>query len=341
MSVTISEIGEKRIISEFLMPLFNPKRAKEGVGDDCGMIDIGGNTWLFSTDRVPSDLIAFRLGIIDYKGLGRYLAWLNISDIAACGGQPIGLLLVLGLPGDLPYSSLRTLCKGFGDAAEKYKCQVLGGDISSSVELSISATSIGKVGLGRALTRRGAQSGDRIFTSKAIGLTPAAFAYHLRADKSTVKLTRKEIIHLNGQFTRVLPLVDLGLALADSKMCTSCMDNTDGLGNSLEELAIASKRSFVIQRDRIILPEVVNKVARAVHEDPIKMGFGAGADLSLVGTISGAMSEMDAKKEFGKHLQIIGYVEEGSGVFLEERGSRTPLKFTKWNYFSSDMGLCS
>src|SRR2546423_2326280 len=100
----ISDIGEKRLISEFLHPLYNRADQIEGVGDDCAMLESGdGRFWLFSTDRVPADLISFKLGILDYYGLGKYLARLNISDIAACGGTPRALLLNLGLPEDLDY----------------------------------------------------------------------------------------------------------------------------------------------------------------------------------------------------------------------------------------------
>ena len=99
---TIGEIGEKRLITEFIRPFFNETNAPEGVGDDCAMVATDGATVLLSTDRVPADLISFRLGILDFEGLGRYLAVLNISDIAACGGTPKALLLNFGLPGTSP-----------------------------------------------------------------------------------------------------------------------------------------------------------------------------------------------------------------------------------------------
>src|SRR5207244_932498 len=119
---------------------------------------------------VPADLIAFRLGILDFTGLGRYLARLNLSDIAACGGYPIALLLNLGFPGDLGYASLKELCSGVAEVAHNFECSVLGGDISSSSELSISATSIGRVKQDRVLTRRGARPRDSIFVSRPLGL---------------------------------------------------------------------------------------------------------------------------------------------------------------------------
>src|SRR4051812_15727761 len=98
-AVTIGEIGEKQIIERFLRPLFNPNNDENGVGDDCAAVELpSGTLGLYSTDRVPADLISYRSGVLDNFGLGRYLAVLNLSDIAACGGSPQALLLNFGLP---------------------------------------------------------------------------------------------------------------------------------------------------------------------------------------------------------------------------------------------------
>lgn len=330
----ISDIGEKRLIAEFIQPLFNSIDEIGGVGDDCAMLGgTGGEVWLFSTDRVPADLISFKLGILDYYGLGKYLARLNISDISACGGIPRALLLNLGLPEDLLYDDFKALCKGFGDMAQRCKCKVLGGDITSSNELSISATSIGTTVKGRVLTRRGAKPGDTIFISRPLGLTPAAFGYYLRCDRETLILSDAEISILEGQFTALEPLVNLGVALSASGKCSSCMDNSDGVGQSLLELSITSKVRFVIRAAEIEMPQVVSRIASNLQEDPIELAFSAGSDFSLVGTLQGMWSLEQTEREFGKDLRIIGYVEEGDGVFLDMVDARKPLKFSGWNYF--------
>jgi thiamine-monophosphate kinase len=336
MSVpTISDLGEKRLIAEFVAPLFNPSGEVGGVGDDCAMIEgADGYVWLFSTDRVPADLISFRLGIIDHYGLGRYLAWLNISDIIACGGKPLALLLNLGLPTDFLYDDFRMLCRGFGDAATKYSCRVLGGDISSSREISISATSIGKVLRGHVLTRRGAHPGDTVFISRPLGLTPAAFGYYLRCSRGESGLSEDVTARLDRQFTAIEPLALLGAVLSESGRCTSCMDNTDGVGQSLLELSMASGTAFVIDSTRLALEPLVLQIASCLGEDPVQFAFGAGADFSLVGTLDGEWSQSDAESHFGRNVRVIGHVEDGAGVSLETTTGRTGLQFSGWNYFS-------
>jgi thiamine-monophosphate kinase len=330
--LTIAELGEKKLIEHWITPLFNPRGELAGVGDDCGMIrHPDGSIYLFSTDRVPADLIPFQLGILDFRGLGQYLARLNISDIAACGGRPNGLLLNLGVPPHMKLTDFVALCEGFGEVASRFNCSVLGGDISSADPFSISATSIGIAESGRVLTRRGAKPGDWVFTSRPLGLTPAAFAYFLRSDKS-FRATHAHYTQLSSQFTSLDPLVELGLKLCASDACTTCMDNTDGLGQSLLELAAMSGVAIVVNTGVSDLPRAVVDIANHLDEDPVTMAYGAGIDLSLVGTLDPLLSKNLPLEEWG--ITIIGSVRAGAGLYREEAGEINPLKVSGWNYFS-------
>lgn len=334
--ILVSHVGEKELIRRVVKPLFNPRDDVQGVGDDCAMIT-GQNreVWLFSTDRVPADLIAFRLGIIDYQGIGRYLAALNISDICACGGQPVALLLNVGLPSSLSLADFEDLCRGFEDLAAKYGCSVLGGDTSSSNELSLSAVAVGRCIADEVLTRRGASPGDTIFTSKPLGLTPAAFAYHLGPNLSA-DLPPEEVQLLNRQFSDIEPLPSLGRQLAASGQCTSCMDNTDGLGQSLVELAAASFTAFVVVDRMVQLEPVVLQIARCRGADPVSLALGPGADFSLVGTLRGSWSQEDVSRVYGPSVKIIGHVEAGEGVYRDGEDGRNPLDVVGWNYFAQE-----
>ena len=326
----LSEVGEKALIRDFIKPFFNKTDDPAGVGDDCAMVTFGDEVALLSTDRVPSDLTAFKLGILDYYGLGDYLARLNLSDIAACGGRAVGLLLNLGLPNDIAYDDVLSLCRGFGSRAESHGATVLGGDITSAGDLSISATSIGRAVRDRVLTRRNAKPGDSIFISRPLGMTPAAF--HVFLGKLESKLPGDSLPLLRRQFTDLEPMLSLGQALAASGQCGACMDNTDGIGQSLSELSDASKCAFVVQGSALRIPSVVESVSQIISLPPVAFVFNGGADFSLVGTLQGHWSTERATSQFGHPLEIIGHVEEGQDVWLED-GQRKPLAFRGWNYF--------
>lgn len=326
----LSEVGEKALIRDFIKPFFNSTDDPAGVGDDCAMVTFGDEVALVSTDRVPSDLTAFKLGILDYHGLGDYLARLNLSDIAACGGQAVGLLLNLGLPNDVAYDDVLALCRGFGSRAERHGATVLGGDVTSACELSISATSIGRVARSSVLTRRNAKPGDSIFISRPLGMTPAAFHVFVRRLES--RFSSDSLLLMRRQFTDLEPMLSLGQALAASGQCGACMDNTDGIGQSLSELSEASKCAFVVHGSALRIPIVVENVSQIVDLSPLAFVFNGGADFSLVGTIRGCWSSERATSQFGHPLEIIGRVEAGHGVWFEN-GERRPLTFQGWNYF--------
>jgi thiamine-monophosphate kinase len=329
----LSDVGEKALIRDFIKPFFNASDDPAGVGDDCAIVEFGNEVALFSTDRVPSDLTAFKLGILDYWGLGDYLARLNLSDIAACGGRAVGLLLNLGLPNDIAYENVLAICRGFGSRAEQHGATVFGGDITSACELSISATSVGRTTRGRVLTRRAASPGDSIFVSRPLGMTPAAF--HVYLGRHETDISAEALALLRRQFTDMEPLLSLGQALAASGACGACMDNTDGIGQSLTELGEASKCSFVVTGSALEFPEPVRQVGKIIGLSPVDFAFNGGADFSLVGTLRGDWTSEKATERFEHSIQIVGHVEAGQGVWIEDDGPRKTLVFRGWNYFQT------
>lgn len=333
MKHTISDYGEKKIIELLIKPLFNPSNEIIGIGDDCALIESDSSEYLLlSTDRVPADLISFKLGLIDYLGLGKYLAHLNISDIAACGGKPIGLLLNFGLPNSFFIEDFKDLLQGIKNVVDKFDCKVYGGDITFSSEISISATSIGKVKKDKVLTRRNAKAGDYIFVSRPIGMTPTGFEYFCNLKPNGYNLKKNEEEILIKQFTDTYPLCELGYKLSSSGYCTSCMDNTDGLGQSLLELSQLSKVCMQVDYDKVFINDLVKEISSQTEMDIIQFAFGAGADFSLVGTLNGQIEETLYNDIF-KDISIIGKVKNGDGVVLNRDNKITELKFKGWDYF--------
>jgi thiamine-monophosphate kinase len=330
--LTLAAMGEKEVIRRIIRPLFNPNKDQWSVGDDCALIDVqDGMAILVSTDRVPADLTSFRLGILDHRGLGRYLARLNLSDIAASGGTPRGLLLNLGLPSNYLVRDLLAMLLGALDVAEQHGCGVIGGDLSDSRELSISATAIGQVERSRALSRQTAKRGDLVFTSRPIGLTPAAFHYHRHRSRLEGSVSPSVVHVLNGQFLEVGPMFDLAAILVASGQCSSCMDNTDGIGQSLSEIAENSGVSIVVNAAELQLPKIVQDLATESGQDEVRFALGAGADFSLVGTIS--ESALRGLQAVAEEVAVIGRVEAGTGVHLRVGSQLAPLVVEGWNYY--------
>jgi thiamine monophosphate kinase len=110
------------------------------------------------------------------------------------------------------------------------------------------------------------------------------------------------------------------------------MDNTDGIGQSLTELSEASHCALIVREEELDIPRVVQDVGHLIGRLPREIIFNGGADFSLVGTLRGRWTSQRASEYFGHPLAIIGCVEDGRGVWLEQSG-RQPLAFRGWNYF--------
>jgi thiamine-monophosphate kinase len=332
-TTTVSDFGEKLLIEELLRPLFNPNQEKNSIGDDCAAVEIPANSLaIFSTDRIPADLISFRTGILNFRTLGRYLGVLNLSDIAACGGIPLALLFNCGLPGNLLVQNFRNIGIGFQEIAVQFGANVVGGDITSSMELSLSAMVLGHVEKNRMLRRTGANIGDTVFVSREIGLTPVALDYCLQREQYTW-LNGHERTQLEAQFTSIEPEIYLGRKLSQSRHCTSCIDNTDGVGQSLVELARESKHAVLILQNELQLNPLITRAAERKNWEPIEFALGPGADFGLVGTLAGDWADERAKQVFGSNVRVIGKVIRGAGVFLQSGKGIQPLNVRGWNYF--------
>ncbi len=333
--LTIGDLGEKRLIEEYLRPLFNPVNERNSVGDDCAAVEIPAHSLaIISTDRVPSDLISFRTGVLSYRGLGRYLGALNLSDIAACGGRPLALLFNCGVPAELKVADILEVSIGLKSIAERFGAYVVGGDITSSQELSISATVLGHVERDRMLRRRGAQQGDSVFVSRPVGLTPVALDWCLNP-REYGWIGEEDRVTLESQFKCLDPEIPLGRQLLVSNSCSACMDNTDGVGQSLQELARESSCAIRVSEDALGIGTLVVTAAAKRGKDTIEFALGPGADFGLVGTLAGHWTQERADQTFGPVIRIIGTAEIGCGVFRNNGSETRPLAVQGWNYFAS------
>jgi len=324
----VGELGEKRLLKNLILPLVNPRGEHQLSGDDCGIVDVpDGYLICASTDRVPWDLTAYRLKLMSEFELGYYLATLNISDIAAMGAVPAGLLLNLAMPADYPVDSLQEVIKGALAASVEFSCPILGGDLSDASEPSFCATSIGLAKRGRYLLRRGARVGDSVYMSGPCGLSAAAFCYFLDARNRGMRLADDDYRLLRDAMVRPSPQLNSAQALTSNECRATAMDNTDGLGQTLFELADLNSMHYSVDVELLPVHRLAHEVAAFLGEDPIDLAMGPGADFNLVGTIDNAM----IVEELG--MFRIGAVEEGSGISLLTGGKRRQIEPRGWDYF--------
>ncbi|MDB4951451.1 MAG: Thiamine-monophosphate kinase [Gemmatimonadetes bacterium] len=324
---TIGEIGERGLITEIsrLAGRARPP-VKTGIGDDAALITISpGYDLVASCDNVPEDLFAWARGLISPAELGEYAVRVNISDLASMGATPIALLWMVRAPSSTPVRDFLSLAGGFIRAARRYRAALAGGDTKESRMLSIGATALGELQPSRALTRGSARRGDAVFCSGSLGLPSAAITYFARWDRHTGPLGAREVATLRRSLWSPEPRVALGVQLAADGACTSCIDNTDGVGRSLLELAKSSACELEIDEERLPLHPLVRKVAQLVGRSPVELTFAMGLDLNLIGTLAPHRPVPDS-------VTVIGRVTRGRGVIVRNgRGSR--IEYDNGNTF--------
>ena len=132
-----------------------------GRGDDCAELACP-QTLCMTSDLFLED-VHFRTSYFSYAEIGYKALAVNLSDIAACGGVPLGFNMNLILPASTSAQNVEALLQGMGELALQYDLPLTGGDLSQGDKLGICITIWGKLA-GRSFLRRGGcKAGDTIF----------------------------------------------------------------------------------------------------------------------------------------------------------------------------------
>lgn len=198
---------------------------------DAELVGLGhGLTLAANTDALGSE---YTLGLIrEPEALGHLLVMAALSDLAAVGAEPLGMLLALGLPGSglsesgLPTRFASGLRQGIDSALHEAKVGMLGGDLHDSEHFSATATALGLIQEGQALTRLGLQAGDALWATGPLGSGNAL---------ATVRLMSLP----EGLFPeeRHRPVARLAIGQAARAFAHAAIDSSDGALAALDTLA--------------------------------------------------------------------------------------------------------
>jgi thiamine-monophosphate kinase len=287
--------------------------------DDCAMIDAGERYLVATTDMLhrKTDFP----DIMNPWQMGWMAVAVNLSDIAAMGAKPAGVLIAAGLPPEADLYFIDELFSGFGDCAAYYGTRIIGGDTDSHDELTITGTALGFVEKDLVMRRRGAIPGDLLCTTGALGGAGGglwAWQQGVESDLIT-KLLEPE------------PRLAEGRALAKARAVTAMMDNSDGLALSLSDLAQCSHVGFVVREEA--LPVAVGLVEMLGEEKARELVMSAGGDFELVFTVR--PDGLEAARR-ACALTVIGEVVE-EGIWMEQGGQRRRMEARGYEHRIGEM----
>jgi thiamine-monophosphate kinase len=156
----LSELGELGLLAEL-----ERRGLARGNDHDAAQLDGG----VIATQDALIEGVHFRLDWISWRDLGWRAAAVNLSDLAASGADPEGLLVTLGAPAETEVRNVLELYEGIAET----KVPVLGGDTTQADRLLLSVTAIGRSA--RVPGRAAARPGDQLVVTGPLGAAGAAF----------------------------------------------------------------------------------------------------------------------------------------------------------------------
>ena len=288
-------MGERNAIQHIFSILNSAARSVE-LGDDCAAIPYGEYYVLVTTDMVSEKThVSDEMRPWD---LGWFIVAINLSDIAAKGGRPLGVLLSFGLPKTTSEPFLNELTQGAHECAQQFDTEIIGGDLKETTEITLCGTAVGLVEKKCFMSRRGAKPGDVVAVTGELG---AAGAGYFKM-KNNMKLLSDA-----NPLVHPMPRVLEGKLLSEQQTISSAMDLSDGLSSSLYQLGKINTVGFEINKEAIPLSDELRSFQskqRGLNSMEIALHFGG--DYELLVTIPAEKFKKTRQSLYKQEVQLTG-----------------------------------
>ncbi len=302
-----------------------PRKLRVGIGDDAAVWKTPrSHSNLVTTDMLV-DGVHFRLESTSAQALGHKALAVNLSDIAAMGGQPKVAVVALGVTPVIDEAWVRLFYNGMADLARAYSCTVAGGDIVKAPALTICVTVAGDIRQSNVRLRSGAKPGDFICVSGPLGLAAAG----LQSSEPT----------LRRAYETPAPRVREGQMLASSRLTHAMMDISDGLSLDVARMARASRVDAVLDVSALHVHPALEAFAHSHELSATDLMLHGGDDYELLVAVDPRGYQHLANRfrsRFKRELTRCGKFEAGTGkVWLLENGKKIEHQPSGYDHLST------
>jgi thiamine-monophosphate kinase len=327
--VNLESLGEFGLINRIACQVKQGAAVEVGIGDDAAVTSPTAGTLTLTTTDMLVEGIHFDLTLCDPTTLGRKALSVNLSDIAAMGGEPRHFLLSMALPSCTSLEFIDDFIRGALSIAELFGVSLIGGDTCSSAGgLVISVTVMGEQVPGKVVHRRGAAAGDLVFVTGTLGDSALGLQMLKRGERGGWATDR----HLDPS-----PRVREGVALAEAGIPTAMIDVSDGLladlGHILEQSAVGAR----LELEKIPLSSFFLEKCRPLCDESISLALAGGEDYELLFTAPALRSQeiFDLLQHLGTPVTVVGEITAGRGlrVMMEDGGEYRITKMG-FNHFA-------
>ncbi len=323
----IHDIGERELIKRFQQIITPYKEALLVGSEDAAAISLNGDSLVINTDMLvastdvlptmTAEEIAWKTGVM------------GLSDLAAKGAAPHGVLFSFGLPEDMEETYVLKLVRGLDQVCRSHDTYYLGGDTNKCSELAIACTAIGTVPKTELIRRKGAKPGDIVAVTGEFGYTGSLFEILLKGrqvPKGMLEEIRSKALHPRARLRE-------GRALSSANVASSAIDSSDGLAWSLQELAITNQVGFCI--DQLLPPQICEKFSKLNNLDVYDLILYGGEEFELVVTVPVDLwnAAIGVVQGVGGQLLPIGRVTEETKNILVVEGEERVIEPRGYEHF--------
>ena len=332
----VREIGEFGLINRISAML--PEQSAgviKGIGDDVAVLDTSGPEYLLATCDIQVEGVHFMRDAITPYQLGRRVAAINLSDIAAMGGDPRWALVSLAIPGDVEVGYVEELYRGMREQMALAGASIAGGNLSRMKSIIVlDFTLLGLVAPDRIILRSTAGVGDAILMTGSPGESRAGLELIRHPDLAVSSSARQRLIerHLCPQ-----PRLAEGRLLARSGLVTSMIDVSDGVIGDLLHICESSGKGAEIEAAGLWISPDLGEAALAAGADSLEWALSGGEDYELMFTAA-PEAVPDLQKmlidQTGTSCAQIGRITAGTEVSLRfADGTRVVPAAKGWDHF--------
>ncbi len=338
----VKQIGEFGLIGRIAAMLGGPAGTGvvRGIGDDVAVLDTSGPEYLLATCDTQIEGVHFTRQAITPYQLGRRVVAINVSDIAAMGGQPRWALVSLAIPGGTEVAYVEELYRGMREQAALGGASIVGGNLSDMESgIIVDFTLLGVVAPELLTLRSTARTGDAILITGSPGESRGGLELVRRPDLTLSPASRQKLLerHLCPE-----PRLAEGQLLARSGQVSAMIDVSDGLISDLSHICKSSGKGADIEVASLPVSPMLSEAARAAGSDPLEWVLSGGEDYELLFTAS-PMAVPGIKKMLldvtGRPCAQVGKITaETDEIWLRlADGKRIAPSARGWDHFAEKM----
>lgn len=322
-------LSEFQLIRQFFSNL-NAGRAEVvlGVGDDAALLDVGGAELLAVCIDTLTEGVHFPAAA-PAAAVGHKALAVNLSDLAAMGARPAWVLLALALP-EVDAAWLSEFKAGFQALAERHGVALIGGDTTRGAR-SATVTALGQVAADRALRRRGARPGDRIYVSGTVGDAAAGLRLWQSGERSSGGPAGALIERLH------YPTPRLALGAALGGVASAAIDVSDGLAADLGHILEQSGVGARLEVGRLPLSVSLQQLFLPEEARALALSGGDDYELCFTAPVAQEAAIRHAAEQAEVAVTAIGTIEAEPGLRLVDgAGELLALPAAGYQHFQAE-----